>query len=163
MPLAIGINVDFVSLLAEYDPKIYIGGDNNIFWKPMSWAIIYGLTFRNVPDVGYRSRHDVVLDPCRLQVAQAPPGQGTTMSPKLYPTLAITGITGFLGGHMALEALRRGHHVRGTLRSMERADAVRSMLAEHLGSDSEAALTRLTFHEADLLSSDGWVESGIRL
>jgi multidrug efflux pump len=45
LPLAIGINVDFVSLLAEFDPKIYIGGDNNIFWKPMSWAIIYGLTF----------------------------------------------------------------------------------------------------------------------
>jgi len=45
LPLAIGINVDFVSLLAEYDPKMYIGGDNNIFWKPMSWAIIYGLTF----------------------------------------------------------------------------------------------------------------------
>ena len=45
LPLAIGINVDFVSLLAEFDPKMYIGGDNNIFWKPMSWAIIYGLTF----------------------------------------------------------------------------------------------------------------------
>jgi len=45
LPLAIGINVDFFSLLAEYDPKMYIGGDNNIFWKPMSWAIIYGLTF----------------------------------------------------------------------------------------------------------------------
>ena len=45
LPLAIGINVDFISLLAEYDPKMYIGGDNNIFWKPMSWAIIYGLTF----------------------------------------------------------------------------------------------------------------------
>lgn len=81
------------------------------------------------------------------------------MSPKLYPTLAITGITGFLGGHMALEALRRGHHVRGTLRSMGRAGSVRSMLAEHLGSDAEATLARLTFHEADLLSSDGWVEA----
>ena len=45
LPLAIGINVDFFSLLAEYDPKLYIGGDHNIFWKPMSWAIIYGLTF----------------------------------------------------------------------------------------------------------------------
>jgi multidrug efflux pump subunit AcrB len=22
-----------------------MGGDNNVFWKPMSWAIIYGLTF----------------------------------------------------------------------------------------------------------------------
>ena len=45
LPLAIGINIDFVSLITTYDPHIYIGGDNNVFWKPMSWAIIYGLTF----------------------------------------------------------------------------------------------------------------------
>ena len=41
--LAIGINVDYQPA-PEYDPKMYIGGDNNIF-EPMSWAIIYGLTF----------------------------------------------------------------------------------------------------------------------
>jgi len=45
LPLAVGLNIDFISLLASYDPKIYIGGDNNVFWKPMSWAIVYGLTF----------------------------------------------------------------------------------------------------------------------
>lgn len=45
LPLAIGLNIDFVGFLADYDPKFYIGGDNNVFWKPMSWAIIYGLTF----------------------------------------------------------------------------------------------------------------------
>ena len=45
LPLAIGLNIDFVALVTEYDPHIYIGGDNNVFWKPMSWAIIYGLTF----------------------------------------------------------------------------------------------------------------------
>lgn len=45
LPLAIGFNIDFVTLVTEYDPRIYIGGDNNVFWKPMSWAIIYGLTF----------------------------------------------------------------------------------------------------------------------
>ena len=45
LPLAIGLNIDFVTLVTEYDPRIYIGGDNNVFWKPMSWAIIYGLTF----------------------------------------------------------------------------------------------------------------------
>lgn len=45
IPLAIGFNIDFFSLLTEYDPKIYFGGDNNIFFAPMSWAIIYGLTF----------------------------------------------------------------------------------------------------------------------
>ena len=45
LPLAIGINIDFTTLLTEYDPHIYIGGDNNMFWKPMSWTIIFGLTF----------------------------------------------------------------------------------------------------------------------
>ena len=45
LPLAIGLNIDFVTLITDYDPRIYIGGDNNVFWKPMSWAIIYGLTF----------------------------------------------------------------------------------------------------------------------
>jgi len=45
VPLAIGFNIDFFSLFTTYDPKIYIGGDNNVFFAPMSWAIIYGLTF----------------------------------------------------------------------------------------------------------------------
>jgi multidrug efflux pump len=45
LPMAVGLNIDFVSFLDNYDPKIYVGGDNNIFWKPMSWAIIWGLTF----------------------------------------------------------------------------------------------------------------------
>jgi len=45
LPLAVGLNIDFIGFLVDYDPKIYIGGDNNVFWKPMSWAIIYGLTF----------------------------------------------------------------------------------------------------------------------
>lgn len=44
-PLAIGLNIDFVSLFTTYDPRIYIGGDNVIFWGPMSWTIIFGLSF----------------------------------------------------------------------------------------------------------------------
>ncbi len=44
-PLAVGFNIDFFSFLRSYDANIYMGGDNNMFWKPMSWAIIYGLTF----------------------------------------------------------------------------------------------------------------------
>lgn len=43
IPLAIGFNLDFFSLFAEFDPKIYIGGDNVIFWGPLAWAVIYGL------------------------------------------------------------------------------------------------------------------------
>lgn len=45
IPLAIGLNINFFSLFTEFDPQIYVGGDNNIFWKPMSWTIIFGLTF----------------------------------------------------------------------------------------------------------------------
>jgi len=45
VPLAIGLNIDFISLLTEYDPKIYMGGDNVVFWGPMSWTVIFGLTF----------------------------------------------------------------------------------------------------------------------
>jgi len=45
LPLAVGLNIDFVGLVSNYEPNIYVGGDNNIFWKPMSWAIIFGLTF----------------------------------------------------------------------------------------------------------------------
>lgn len=45
VPLAIGFNIDFFSFFTTYDPKIYMGGDNNVFFAPMSWAIIYGLTF----------------------------------------------------------------------------------------------------------------------
>lgn len=45
IPLAIGLNIDFFSLFTEFDPKIYIGGDNVIFWGPLAWTVIFGLTF----------------------------------------------------------------------------------------------------------------------
>ncbi len=43
-PLAIGLNIDFVSLLSEFNPRIYFGGDNARFWGPMSWTVIFGLS-----------------------------------------------------------------------------------------------------------------------
>ncbi|OAB80477.1 efflux RND transporter permease subunit [Cochleicola gelatinilyticus] len=43
IPLAIGLNIDFFSLFSEFDPKIYMGGDNVIFWGPLAWTVIYGL------------------------------------------------------------------------------------------------------------------------
>jgi multidrug efflux pump subunit AcrB len=42
-PLAIGLNIDFFSLFSDFDPKIFIGGDNVIFWGPLAWTVIYGL------------------------------------------------------------------------------------------------------------------------
>ena len=43
IPLAIGFNIDFFSLMSEFNPKIYFGGDNVVFWGPLAWAVIYGL------------------------------------------------------------------------------------------------------------------------
>ncbi len=45
IPLAIGLNVDFVSFLQTYNPNIYLGGDNTFFWSPLAWTIVYGLIF----------------------------------------------------------------------------------------------------------------------
>ncbi len=45
VPLAVGINIDFLGWFAHFDAGFYIGGDNVIFWGPMSWTIIFGLTF----------------------------------------------------------------------------------------------------------------------
>ena len=45
LPLAVGFNVDFISFMNTFDPKIYFGGDNVAFWGPMSWTVIFGLSF----------------------------------------------------------------------------------------------------------------------
>jgi multidrug efflux pump len=45
IPLAMGLNIDFTTLLTEYSANYYRGGDNTIFFGPMSWTIIFGLTF----------------------------------------------------------------------------------------------------------------------
>ncbi len=45
IPLAIGLNINFITLISQYDPQFFIGGDNTAFFGPMSWAIIYGLSF----------------------------------------------------------------------------------------------------------------------
>lgn len=41
------------------------------------------------------------------------------MSQKL---VLVTGITGFIGAHVAKQLLQAGYHVRGTVRSMEKAN-----------------------------------------
>jgi len=45
VPLAIGLNIDFFGLFIDYNPNIYMGGDNVIFWGPLAKTVIYGLTF----------------------------------------------------------------------------------------------------------------------
>ena len=45
IPIAIGFNINFITLFSELNPHIYFGGDNVAFWKPLSWTIIFGLAF----------------------------------------------------------------------------------------------------------------------
>jgi multidrug efflux pump subunit AcrB len=45
IPLAVGFNINFITMFADLNPHIFFGGDNAVFWKPLSWTIIYGLAF----------------------------------------------------------------------------------------------------------------------
>jgi len=48
VPLAIGVNLDFVSLFTDLNPHLWIGGDNAAFWGPLSWTMIFGLIFGTI-------------------------------------------------------------------------------------------------------------------
>jgi multidrug efflux pump len=45
MPLALGVNINFLTLFSDLDPQIYFGGDSVAFWNPLAWTIIFGLSF----------------------------------------------------------------------------------------------------------------------
>ncbi|PKP05424.1 MAG: copper transporter [Bacteroidetes bacterium HGW-Bacteroidetes-6] len=45
IPLAVGMNLNFETLLSSWNPQIYFGGDSVMFWGPLSWTIVFGLTF----------------------------------------------------------------------------------------------------------------------
>ena len=48
IPLAVGLNMDFVTLFTELNPHIFFGGDSVAFWGPLSWTMIFGLGFATV-------------------------------------------------------------------------------------------------------------------
>jgi dihydroflavonol-4-reductase len=68
-------------------------------------------------------------------------------------TVLITGVSGFIAKHCAVELLNAGYRVRGTVRSAGRTAEVKETLAKH------ADISRLEFAEADLESDDGWDEA----
>jgi multidrug efflux pump len=45
IPLAVGLNIDFVTMFTELNPHIFFGGDSVAFWGPLSWTMIFGLGF----------------------------------------------------------------------------------------------------------------------
>jgi multidrug efflux pump subunit AcrB len=48
VPLAVGLNMDFGTLFSELNPHLYFGGDSVAFWGPLSWTMIYGLSFATI-------------------------------------------------------------------------------------------------------------------
>jgi len=45
IPLAIGFNIDFIGLFTEFRPDIWLGGENVVFWGPLAWTIVFGLSY----------------------------------------------------------------------------------------------------------------------
>ena len=43
IPLATGLNINFFTLVNDFNANIYFGGDNVIFWGPLALTVIYGL------------------------------------------------------------------------------------------------------------------------
>lgn len=48
IPLAVGLNIDFYTLISQGNPHLFFGGDSVAFWGPLSWTMIYGLGFATV-------------------------------------------------------------------------------------------------------------------
>jgi multidrug efflux pump subunit AcrB len=63
IPLAVGLNMDFVTLFSDFDPKLYFGGDNVAFWGPLSWTMIFGLSFATFLTL--------ILVPCMLLIGDS--------------------------------------------------------------------------------------------
>ena len=45
IPLGLGLNIDFATLFTDLNPHIFFGGDSVAFWGPLSWTMIFGLSF----------------------------------------------------------------------------------------------------------------------
>jgi multidrug efflux pump len=63
IPLAVGLNIDFTTLFTEFEPHLYFGGDNVAFWGPLSWTMIFGLSFATFLTL--------ILVPCMLLLADS--------------------------------------------------------------------------------------------
>lgn len=70
------------------------------------------------------------------------------------PKILVTGASGFIGSHCILDLLSHGYEVKGTIRNLDRADRLRSILTKH---HPDAA--NLDLAAATLNNSDGWDEA----
>jgi multidrug efflux pump len=84
IPLAVGLNIDFVTLFTEGNPHIFFGGDSVAFWGPLSWTMIFGLAFATfltlvlVPVLyelvdSIKARHEGLIKDYKIMMAFALP------------------------------------------------------------------------------------------
>ncbi len=66
-------------------------------------------------------------------------------------TVLLTGVTGFLGSHTTIKLLEKGYRVIGTLRDMDRAQAIRSVIEKNTRN-----IDSLDFAEAHLEDESVW-------
>jgi len=65
----------------------------------------------------------------------------------------LTGVTGFLGSHTAIQLLNKGYEVIGTVRAKNRIDSIREVIATHTDHNH-----KLSFVVADLSDKEIWTE-----
>ncbi|BDD12114.1 dihydroflavonol-4-reductase (plasmid) [Fulvitalea axinellae] len=66
----------------------------------------------------------------------------------------LTGISGYIGLHCAVDLLKKGYAVRGSIRSLSKADSIRNAIKSQVDPEGN-----LEFCELDLLSDNGWDEA----
>lgn len=63
----------------------------------------------------------------------------------------LTGVSGFLGSHTAIQLLEKNYQVLGTIRDIKRADKIKSVIEKHT-----SRVHNLSFVEADLNDESVW-------
>jgi len=71
LPMAVGLNIDFFGLFTSYSPNIWMGGDNMMYWGPMSWTIIFGITFATFLTLILVPVMYLIVDKIKLSVGRA--------------------------------------------------------------------------------------------
>jgi dihydroflavonol-4-reductase len=72
---------------------------------------------------------------------------------KMTNKVLLTGISGWIAKHTAIELLNAGYEVLGTVRNNTLIEQTKETIGHH------APIDNLSFVELDLLKDDGWVEA----